>query len=234
MRRIREHSLRKRPTLASEYATSHLLAESHKVFRASFRQLLRLKSLRWTPSTTVIDIGCGPGVLTASIAQLAPSCRVIGIDDSAAMIRWARRSTRLTGGPSFIRGDFLTDYSTLPTADLAISNGALHHFRDQTLFWRAVAAILAPNAYLLVHDLVRPPSRSSLNSIVRKVTTRRHFDGLLLDDYRASLGSAYTPDEVAAALSTAGLHGISVRPLPHDRMRIFGRVFNAPHCPTRH
>lgn len=38
----------------------------------------------------VVDLGCGPGPLTISLAQRWPDARVIGVDSSAAMLDQAR------------------------------------------------------------------------------------------------------------------------------------------------
>src|SRR5688572_28471360 len=48
-----------------------------------------------TDPRTVVDLGCGPGDLTATLAQLRPSARVRGVDSSPEMIAEARAG----GGP---------------------------------------------------------------------------------------------------------------------------------------
>jgi trans-aconitate 2-methyltransferase len=42
----------------------------------------------------VVDLGCGPGPLTLSLARRWPDARIIGIDSSAEMLDEARRNDR--------------------------------------------------------------------------------------------------------------------------------------------
>src|SRR3954453_791197 len=50
-----------------------------------------------TSGTTVLDVGCGPGTITADVARRVAPARVLGIDASSAVIEDARRD--LGGGP---------------------------------------------------------------------------------------------------------------------------------------
>ena len=43
-----------------------------------------------TDPQLVVDLGCGPGGLTASLARRWPSARVVGVDSSAEMIAATR------------------------------------------------------------------------------------------------------------------------------------------------
>src|SRR4051812_32770233 len=43
--------------------------------------------------SSVLDLGCGPGNLTALLVQRWPGARVVGIDSSAEMIARARETT---------------------------------------------------------------------------------------------------------------------------------------------
>lgn len=49
-----------------------------------------ISQLRLHPDENVLDIGCGDGKVTAEIARLLPRGRVVGIDSSAEMVRFAR------------------------------------------------------------------------------------------------------------------------------------------------
>ena len=51
-----------------------------------------------TLSTDVLDVGCGPGTITADIGRRVAPRRVLGIDASADVIEQARRDTG--GGPN--------------------------------------------------------------------------------------------------------------------------------------
>src|SRR5580765_6400101 len=52
----------------------------------------------FTAGTSVLDLGCGPGTITADIGRrVAPGC-VVGIDASADVIEQARRDAG--GGPN--------------------------------------------------------------------------------------------------------------------------------------
>ena len=46
------------------------------------------------PPLTVVDLGCGPGNLTATLADRWPGAAVTGIDSSPAMIADARKHER--------------------------------------------------------------------------------------------------------------------------------------------
>ena len=52
----------------------------------------------------VLDLGCGPGELTATLAERWPDADVIGVDSSAAMIESARSGAQRDGRPSFVLG----------------------------------------------------------------------------------------------------------------------------------
>src|SRR5690349_17916597 len=70
----------------------------------------------------VVDLGCGPGELTASLAQRWPSAQILGIDSSAAMLE--RAAAYATSRIAFQHGDLRTWRPARP-ADVIISNAAL-------------------------------------------------------------------------------------------------------------
>jgi len=52
----------------------------------------------------VVDLGCGPGLLTISLARRWPDARVIGVDSSVEMLDQARRNNR-ADRVEWVRGD---------------------------------------------------------------------------------------------------------------------------------
>ena len=76
----------------------------------------------------VVDQGCGPGQLTASLAERWPVARVTGIDSSAEMISAAQQAdygeSARSGRLAFAVGD-VTDWKPERPADVIISNAVL-------------------------------------------------------------------------------------------------------------
>lgn len=70
----------------------------------------------------VIDLGCGPGDLTATLADRWPGAVIEGVDSSSDMIERARRHRR--DGVSFALGD-LRQWSPPAPVDVLISNATL-------------------------------------------------------------------------------------------------------------
>jgi trans-aconitate 2-methyltransferase len=74
-----------------------------------------------TSPRTVVDLGCGPGNLTALLARRWPGAAVTGVDSSAEMIATARREV---SGPNFVIGN-IHDWHPAADTDVVISNAAL-------------------------------------------------------------------------------------------------------------
>jgi trans-aconitate 2-methyltransferase len=73
-----------------------------------------------TAPRRVVDLGCGPGTLTALLAARWPAALVEGIDSSAEMIATAAPGERLT----FRVGD-VASWVPPPDADVVVSNATL-------------------------------------------------------------------------------------------------------------
>lgn len=101
--------------------------------------------------TTLVDLGCGTGLLTAAVASEAR--RVVGVDPSPAMLEVARGRSDAV---EWVEAGFLTYEHEGDAPQLIHSRNALHHLPD---FWKAVALsrihdLLAPGGVLVLRDLV--------------------------------------------------------------------------------
>ena len=71
---------------------------------------------------TVVDLGCGPGNLTALLVERWPGARVVGLDSSAEMIEKARATTPAVD----FRVADLRDWATgADQVDVLVSNATL-------------------------------------------------------------------------------------------------------------
>ena len=123
-----------------------------------------LRSHRWrtaensaayfTPSLesdmVVLDIGCGPGTITADLASFVPEGRVIGID--AEPRGPAERPRRRARGPP----SWPLISTTCPCADASVDAVHLHmvlqHVPDPVGALRAVARVLKPGGLIAARD----------------------------------------------------------------------------------
>ncbi len=76
----------------------------------------------------VVDLGCGPGGLTATLLERWPAARIIGIDASQEMIDRARSRT-VSGRLDFEVADIGTWRATQPV-DLMLANASFHWIDD--------------------------------------------------------------------------------------------------------
>jgi trans-aconitate methyltransferase len=111
------------------------------------RELIPLLNLQ--PDDRVLDIGCGDGRVTASIAPLVARGSVLGIDSSTEMIRHAGSSFAGVANLSFEQRDALAlGYQNEFT--VIFSNAVLHWIRDQRRVVHEIARALRPSGRVLV------------------------------------------------------------------------------------
>ena len=115
---------------------------------------------------SVLDIGCGDGRITTTLATRIPGARVVGIDPSPGMIAAAPA----TSAVEFRLGDVL-DLGFNAEVDLAVSFNALHWVLDTAGALSSIAAALQPGGRALL-VLVCAGERPSLEDVAMRVTGR--------------------------------------------------------------
>jgi ArsR family transcriptional regulator len=147
------------------------------------------------PGWAVADLGCGTGALAAALAPHVR--RVVGVDQSAAMLRAARRRSRGIGNVELRRGAL----ESLPLDDEAFDAAlmvlVLTYLPEPMAALREAARVLRPGGRLVAVDLVR------------------HDD----EPFRRRLGQAslgFEPARLRSLLGEAGLADAQVRTLPPE------------------
>ena len=95
----------------------------------------------------VSDLGCGPGNLTAALADRWPAAQVVGVDNSAEMIGVAQAEARGRGTLSFTLGD-MRDWRPDRPVDVLVSNAALQWVPDHLEVVRRWPTLLSPGGWL--------------------------------------------------------------------------------------
>jgi len=123
----------------------------HRVHDAAF-----LAATPITADASVLDLGCGSGDFTATIAGLVPAGHVVGVDAQPPMLAEAR--TRARENQTFVLGAVQALSTVLPSPahdgsfDLVLSRSVLHWVPavDQPVVYAGAARLLTPGGWLRV------------------------------------------------------------------------------------
>jgi cyclopropane fatty-acyl-phospholipid synthase-like methyltransferase len=171
----------------------------------------------WSGTGTILDLGCGPGDIVLRMAHAYPGCRVDGLDGSAAMLSFAEAALAGSGLENrvrFVQGESHYDAIT--------SNSLLHHLHRPEVLWKAVRALGAPGAPVLVMDLMRPDTPEQAREIVE--TYAAEEAPVLKTDFFNSLLAAFEVGELRAQLDAAGLTTLGVEPVSDRHLIVAGRM----------
>ena len=107
----------------------------------------------------VLDLGCGPGVATALLAERFVAARVVAVDGSPAMLARAAEIAAEQGVAGRVETrliDLDGDLAALGTAQLVWAAMALHHVADELATLRAVRQLLDERGLLCVLERPEP------------------------------------------------------------------------------
>src|SRR5918998_4310192 len=93
----------------------------------------------------VVDLGCGPGQLTASLADRWPGATIVGLDSSPEMVERARG---YAGGRVSFAVQDLRDWRPAGPVDVILSNATLQWVPGHRDLLPRLVAALAPGGWL--------------------------------------------------------------------------------------
>ncbi len=129
--------------------------------------------------SSVVDLGCGSGELTAALADRWPRARVLGIDNSAEMLgkAAAHAGDRLT----FAAGD-LAGYLPDPATEVVISNAAYQWVDGHAAVLDRIGRQLPVGGWLAVQvpGNFRSPSHQAIRELVAAPRWQQATGGLSL------------------------------------------------------
>ena len=101
------------------------------------------------PGLDLLDIGCGPGTITAELAELVRPGRTIGVDREPGVLAEARGRG---GSATFQEGDvYRLDFAP-GSFDVVHAHQALQHLADPVAALGEMYRVLRPEGYLAVRD----------------------------------------------------------------------------------
>ena len=167
---------------------------------------------------TAVDVGCGDGHVTAKLRDLLQLDSIHGFEINPRLVDKARRR-----GLQIVLADVLS-MTVNGNFDVAVTYGAMHHFRDAEPFIAALRRL--SRRYVLVVD-----------STVRTTLLHR-FTGAPWFPFEASPYRIRTVDEIVAAMEASGLrilgrHTNENANIWHDRSFILGERTDADTSQSR-
>ncbi|MFF3366950.1 MULTISPECIES: class I SAM-dependent methyltransferase [Streptomyces] len=106
------------------------------------------------PHMRILDIGCGPGTITADLAELVPDGRVTGVDQAPDVLEQARRTAAARG---LANVDFaVADVHALDYPDdtfcVVHAHQVLQHVGDPVQALREMRRVTRPGGFIAVRD----------------------------------------------------------------------------------
>jgi ubiquinone/menaquinone biosynthesis C-methylase UbiE len=109
------------------------------------------------PESRLIDVGCGPGYLSAQISRKFPDLKISGLDISESTVIIAKRNWPLDSYDNleFLAGDAQRMPFSGNSVDFVVSSLSLHHWQDARMAFREIHRVLKPGGRFLIFDLRR-------------------------------------------------------------------------------
>jgi trans-aconitate 2-methyltransferase len=180
---------------------------------APFHDLLAL--LDEGPTARVVDLGCGPGELTALAADRLAATDVLGVDNSPAML--GRAAKYADDRTRFVEGD-IAQWTSAGDIDVVIAAASLQWVSDHPGVLARWAAALAPGGQMIVQ--VPANAHAATHTVASALAER--------EPYRTAFGTAGAPaDPVAANVLAPEQYSRVLYDLGFAQQRVELRVY--PH-----
>lgn len=131
----------------------------------------------------VLDVACGPGLMTCAVAEIAEN--VTGIDITPAMLEQARTLQVKKGltNLTWERGDS----TALPYADdsfsLVMTRYSFHHLLEPMRAWREMVRVCRPGGTVVVIDVALPREKAAAYDRFETLRDPSHTRTLTLDEF---------------------------------------------------
>lgn len=143
---------------------------------------------------TILDVGCGPGLLTKEFAFRSRKFFVKGIDISRVAVNMAKKNCKELPNTSFFVGDVNRIPFPSNSFDIVVCKDTLHHFNDPKQAIREMLRVVKKDGVIYIQDLRRDVPWYLL---MRVISRNNIMEKLVYYSTRA----AYTKEEIRKILT---------------------------------
>ena len=136
-----------------------------------------INRIRKDHADSIIDIGCGPGNSTIELKRRWKDARIIGLDNSEAMLEKARADYP---DLEWINRDAGRDFSDLGTFDIVFSNAAIQWIPDHKGLLKRLFGLVADSGVLAVQvpNVTYMPIGVAIGQTAMEDPWRSRFEGM--------------------------------------------------------
>lgn len=140
----------------------------------------------------VVDLGCGPGNLTATLAERWPDATVVGLDSSAEMLSKAEAQAGAVANLEFRLGD-IAAWAPSSETDVVVTNAALQWVPEHLDLLPGWLAALRPGAWfaLQLPGNFASPSHTLMRRLAESPAWSGKLDGVLRHDGAVADAAGY-------------------------------------------
>jgi ubiquinone/menaquinone biosynthesis C-methylase UbiE len=199
--------------------------------------MMSILRTRHDPVGTLLDLGCGDGILAAAILGEYPSARGVLVDFSEPMLDQAREQlNEFAGQLSFLNLDYggrrwLEHVGVYGPFDAVVSGYSIHHQPDERkrALYREIFYLLNPGGWFVNIEHVSSAAQTNIDLFEDHYISARHAIEKQNGDLRsfAEIAEEYKnrPDKAANLLSPVELQCNWLRTIGYEEVDCYFRIF---------
>ena len=173
------------------------------------------------PGSAILDVGCGGGQATISVARRYPSCSVKGVDLSKPQIARAKKRGRSISNVSFEIQDATAMSLPDESFDIVYSTASVKHWPDPARGVSEMKRVCKKKGTVIVVEVDKETTRADAKNFVSTWLVLPPFRPLMAEYFRHFVaGQGLTLSELTAIVKASGLANVEGRKIPGQPLNL--------------